>query len=120
MLNTTALRRISAIIAATAGVTVSAPLQAAGEEPAFESAGAERVLDEVIVTSTRRDQTVSEVPLAITAFTGADLQSRGIGDLQDLSELEYAVWVRLAPIPGLSLQWAYSLTMCIAAVRAWR
>lgn len=97
MLNTTALRRISAIIAATAGVTISTPLQAAGEEPAFEAAGAERVLDEVIVTSTRREQTVSEVPLAITAFTGADLQSRGIGDLQDLSEVSSSLIITTGP-----------------------
>ena len=46
-----------------------------------------RILEEVVVTATRRTQTVSQVPLAITAFTGNQLQARGIGDVQDLSRI---------------------------------
>ncbi|MDH4041819.1 MAG: TonB-dependent receptor [Gammaproteobacteria bacterium] len=45
------------------------------------------VLEEVVVTATRRNQTVSQVPLAITAFTGDQLQVRGIGDMQDLARV---------------------------------
>lgn len=45
------------------------------------------ILEEVMVTATRRAQTVSEVPLAVTAFTGDQLQNRGITNVEDLSRV---------------------------------
>jgi len=46
-----------------------------------------RILEEVIVTATRREQTVSEVPLAISVFTGRQLQLQGISEVSDLARV---------------------------------
>jgi iron complex outermembrane recepter protein len=46
-----------------------------------------RVLEEVIVSATRREQTVSEVPLAISAFTSMDLRQRGVSEVSDLAQV---------------------------------
>jgi len=45
------------------------------------------ILEEVLVTATRRAQTVSEVPLAISVLTGDQLQMRGISDVTDLAKI---------------------------------
>ena len=61
---------------------------AVGSNAGFTVAqGQVAVLEEVVVTATRRRQTVSQVPLAITAFTGNQLQLRGISDVQDLARV---------------------------------
>jgi iron complex outermembrane recepter protein len=54
---------------------------------AIHAADEIRILEEVVVTATRRTQTVSEVPLAITVLTGDQLQLRGVADVQDLARI---------------------------------
>lgn len=67
---------------------------AVGSNPGFAVAqGQVAVLEEVVVTATRRRQTVSQVPLAITAFTGNQLQLRGISDVQDLARVSSSLVV---------------------------
>jgi iron complex outermembrane receptor protein len=51
-------------------------LLAVGPLPAQEEA-----LEEIIVTAQRREERMQETPVAITAFTGAELEQRSIGDL---------------------------------------
>jgi iron complex outermembrane recepter protein len=64
---------------------------AEAQEPS-ETSGA---LQEVVVTATKvGEQQLSQVPMAIQAFTGAALQEKGIRDAKDLMEL----------IPGASEQ----------------
>lgn len=43
------------------------------------------VLDEIIVTAQRREQTITEVPLAISAFTGDALTEKGVTNSADLA-----------------------------------
>ncbi len=45
------------------------------------------MLEEVVVTATRRRESVQDIPTSIVAVTGADLANRGITDLRDLSEV---------------------------------
>jgi len=45
-----------------------------------------QVLEEVVVTATRRLESVQDIPTSIVALTGDDLANRGITDLRDLSE----------------------------------
>ncbi len=44
-------------------------------------------LEEVVVTATRREQNLQEVPIAVTAFSAEAMQSRGISDIHALSML---------------------------------
>jgi iron complex outermembrane recepter protein len=48
-------------------------------------AAAQMVLEEVIVTATKRESSLMETGIAITAFTSDKLQALGIDDLNDLS-----------------------------------
>ena len=51
-------------------------------------------LAEIVVTAQKRNSTVQETPISITAVSGADLQDRGIGDVATLA----------AVTPGVSLK----------------
>ena len=44
--------------------------------PVFAESGA--VLEEIIVTAQRREQNLQEVPVSVTAFSGANLEQRNI------------------------------------------
>ena len=44
------------------------------------------VFEEVIVTAQKREQSIYDVPVAITAFTAEDMERRGIGNLRDIGK----------------------------------
>jgi iron complex outermembrane receptor protein len=44
------------------------------------------LLEEVIVTATKREESIYEVPIAITAFTQAGIERQGITDLIDIGK----------------------------------
>jgi iron complex outermembrane receptor protein len=44
-------------------------------------------LAEIVVTAEKRSENVQRVPIAITAFTGQDLQDRGVVDIHSLSNM---------------------------------
>ena len=44
-------------------------------------------IEEVVVTAEKRAENIQNVPIAITAFTAADLQQKGVVDLHGLSNL---------------------------------
>ena len=45
----------------------------------------EPLLEEILVTARRREESLQRVPIAVTAFSGADIDARGILDLQDVA-----------------------------------
>ncbi len=56
-------------------------------EPARASPETARpVLDEIVVTAQKREQSLSDVPLSVTALDGGRLRDGGIENLSDLSE----------------------------------
>ena len=70
-----ARRRPAAIVAAL----VAAPIGAAdSEEP--------RAIEEIVVTASKREQGVYDVPAALSVFDGATLAERGIADLVDVGK----------------------------------
>ena len=75
-------RDLSAAIAAALLTMSFAPAVFAqsGQEAASEAG----LLEEVIVTATRREQTLQEVPMAITAFTGAELAALQADNLDSI------------------------------------
>jgi iron complex outermembrane receptor protein len=54
----------------------------------------ELVIEEVIVTATKRAESVQDIPLSVNAFTGAQLEEAGVKDIRDIA----------AQTPGLSIK----------------
>ena len=47
----------------------------------------EGFLEEVIVTATKREESAQDIPIAVSAFTGEDLQARGVIDVMDMQQV---------------------------------
>jgi outer membrane receptor protein involved in Fe transport len=55
--------------------------------PAFaqqENGGGSEQLVEIVVTAQRREQNLQDTPVAVSAFGGQELQSRGVSSVQEL------------------------------------
>ena len=63
---------------------VSTAVSAAIVATAMSSSAVAQQIEEVIVTATKREESVQEVPLAITALTGAFVESVNLNDVKDL------------------------------------
>src|SRR5688500_12148272 len=88
------LARQSALTLLFAGVVVCAftTREARAQQQADSVDG--RALEEIIVTARRREESVQDVPIAITAFGGAELEHRGIDAIQNIN----------AAAPNVSIQ----------------
>ena len=51
-----------------------------------QTAFAQEGLEEIVVTATRREQNLQEVPISIVAMTGDNLEVRGIDNLEEVSQ----------------------------------
>jgi len=65
--------------------TASAIAAWVGGAPAIAQDGADEADDVIIVTATKREQTIQEVPFSVNAQTQADIQRTGAQNLEDLS-----------------------------------
>lgn len=63
-------------------VALGAP--ASAQTGATETSAADPLLEEIIVTATKREQRLQDVPVSITAITGETIQERQISDLRNL------------------------------------
>jgi len=54
----------------------------------------ELAIEEVIVTATKRAESVQDIPLSVNAFTGAQIEEAGVKDIRDIA----------AQTPGLSIK----------------
>ena len=100
--------------AAHAQVPVPGPQEPTPDDPVATLPSSERALpptsddfggQEIVVTAQKRAQTLSDVPVSVTALTGAQLVSKGINDVQDLVKvtpgLSFADTGKAAPIFSL-------------------
>ncbi|HET9388795.1 MAG TPA: TonB-dependent receptor, partial [Steroidobacteraceae bacterium] len=69
-------------ICASAATVVRAADADAPAAPAAESSGP---LAEVVVTAERREESLSKVPISLTALTQADMDTKGIKDITDVA-----------------------------------
>lgn len=69
--------KTSGFLAGTAILVVALPQAASAQEAGLNDA-------DIVVTATRREQRLQEVPLAVTALTGDTLRTRGIDNVNDL------------------------------------
>ena len=75
----TSIRNLNPIAAAT---TLALASFASTPVMAEESqADADSKMEAITVTATKRSQVIYEVPIAMSAFSGDDLASQGIGDI---------------------------------------
>jgi len=72
---------LAAMIATTLSLGSTFPLMAQDTED-----GEELMLEEVLVTATKREESIYEVPIAITAFTEEGMERAGITDLTDIGK----------------------------------
>ena len=70
-----------AIVAALAGYSAAATQIAWAQAQAQDDS---QGLEEIVVTATRREQNLQDVPLAVVAYTGEMLERQGIENMEDL------------------------------------
>ena len=58
-------------------------------------------LEEIVVTAQKRESTVQNTPISLTAVTGADIQDRGLTDLSSLAQSVPGVSIRTSG-PGMT------------------
>lgn len=64
---------------------VPAPAPVSGQVTAAAAGDARLVLEEIVVTANRRQERLLNVPLAVSAFTGQDIEDRGAISFKDLA-----------------------------------
>ncbi len=52
-----------------------------------QAVAAQGAIEEIIVTATKREESIQDVPIAVTAISGTDLKARGIEDVYDLQQV---------------------------------
>ncbi|MBS0614692.1 MAG: TonB-dependent receptor plug domain-containing protein, partial [Proteobacteria bacterium] len=67
-------------------LTLGAVAPLSGVVRAADQPGAAGELQEVVVTATRREESLSKVPISVSAFTQESIDIRGIKDFQDVAK----------------------------------
>jgi len=88
-----------ALLLCTASATAWAQQPPSGAVAA-DAAGSPQPIEEIVVTSQRREQSILKVPVAVTAVTGAALEAKGITNSAQLA----------TTVPNLQINSAYGET----------
>jgi iron complex outermembrane receptor protein len=88
----------------TAWLAASLPLVSAADAAREEvpRAAPELALEEVVVTARKRVESLQDAPISITAFSAADLEARGVEDMEDLTRYAPNLVVQNNPGNGSS------------------
>jgi len=81
---TAALLAAGTVLTAGAALANEANTADTTTAPAATEPAATGALEEIVVTATRREESISKVPISITAFSQDSLDQRGIRDLTEL------------------------------------
>ncbi len=79
------------LIACLAGLSVLGIPAAVLAEETAESAN--DIIEEMVVTATKREESIQDVPIAVSAFSGEDLAARGVQDIYGLQEVSPSIAV---------------------------
>lgn len=90
------MRFVKIITLSTLGAcAVSMPLTAAvAQGSSAEENGDEASSTEIVVTARKREERISDVPIAISAFTGDQLREQGVSSIADISNIAAGVVLR--------------------------
>lgn len=83
-LNANTRRAARALLAATALATFAAPALAQDKTPATAEEASDGAV--ITVTARRREESLVNVPIAISAFSGEQLANQGAGDITELAD----------------------------------
>ena len=72
--------------AGTAASLLGILLSIAGPANAQQSASAQAMLEEVVVTARRREESLQDLPLSVAAITADAMQAQGIYDIMDITD----------------------------------
>ena len=75
------------------GNTAEATQEAASVDDAVQNEAGARQSDDIIITATRRNQALSDVPLAVSAVSGESLENSGAVDIRQLQQLSPSLQV---------------------------
>ena len=81
--------RVRSVVKATSlvlMVCVGTPVSAQDQDQAKRVNQKQDMFEEVIVSARKRDESLQDIPLAITAFSAAKIDAMGARDLEDISE----------------------------------
>ena len=73
------------VLLASAAIVALTPAAAFAQTPPAEDIGPQ--VEEVIITAQRREERLQDVPVTVSAFTGAQLERRGIESSEDLTKI---------------------------------
>src|SRR3984957_7646350 len=79
-------RKLCFVFAVGAQLALS-PVRAAPADPETPSAG----LEEIVVTATRREERLQDVPISVLAFSQEKLDAQGLKNIDDLARLSPAL-----------------------------
>jgi len=85
-------RQAQRSVALTAATWMAAPLAGLASGAWAQESAAPEVIQEIVVTAQKREQRLQEVPMAVSAVSGTQLEQQGITQFQDL----------LRSVPGVS------------------
>ncbi len=76
---------VSKVILGSTGVLSGALLFSSGQVAA-QTASAQAMLEEIVVTARRREENLQDMPLSIAAMTGDAMEAQGIYTIEDISD----------------------------------
>ena len=76
---------LSGVVGAAILSIIFAPATALAQDTG-DAARAGGVLEEILVTARRREENLQDVPAAVTAFSGAELELRGASDITEIAQ----------------------------------
>jgi iron complex outermembrane receptor protein len=94
-------RLLGCFVGATA---FAATAVAAGGVASSEPASTAGSLEEIVVTATRREETISKVPISVTAFNQEMLDQKGIKDFQDMVRFTPGVSIDTSGTNAISIR----------------
>ncbi|MFN8628511.1 MAG: TonB-dependent receptor [Candidatus Binatia bacterium] len=79
-------RSIGVGIAFSAGLSLFGPADGWAQAAKKKASATETEIEEITVTAQRREESLQETPISVTAFTGAALQQKGVQNVVDLGQ----------------------------------